>query len=381
MMRRLKELATLLTAIGILGVIVLVSGIVPIKASSGHWPITRWTLDFASDRSVGLHSTGIDVPPLDEPGMVQLGSATFDSNCRWCHGAPGFPHPPVAAQMTPHPPDLSEAASQWDDAELFYIVKHGIKFAGMPAWPTQARDDDIWPVVAFLRELPSIDAREYLAWVQPGADETEGREPAGVAERESSGNIAGSILRPTTHIIAMSCAACHGLTGNESVNDQVPVLASQSETYLKRSLRAYRSGRRYSGVMMPIAHRLTDQQIDELASYFAEQPRRAADDTNAFDEELIDTGRRLANQGDQTAKIASCVDCHGPGENVRSDEYPKLAGQSVRYLKRQLELFVARDRGGSDNASLMHSIADKLSEKQRTALSAYYESINEDSEE
>ncbi len=362
MKRRLKELAILLTALGILGVIVLVSGIVPIKASSGHWPITRWTLDFASDRSVGLHSIGIEVPPLDEPGMVRLGAATFDSNCRWCHGAPGFAQPPVAAQMTPHPPKLSEAVNLWDDAELFYILKHGIKFAGMPAWPTQKREEEIWPVVAFLRELPTTDASQYLNLIQPASTEIQ------------------AIETPIAYQVARSCAACHGMTGSTPVSDRVPNLASQSQAYLKRSLLAYQTGDRYSGVMMPIAHPLTDQQIDELASYFAKQPRSASPPTASLDIGLIETGRRLANEGDQSAKIPSCVDCHGPGEIIRSDEYPTLAGQPAQYLQRQLELFAKRNRGGSDNASLMHPIVDKLGDAQRLALSFYYASLHEDSD-
>ncbi|MCO8120886.1 c-type cytochrome [Stieleria sp. TO1_6] len=374
MKRRFKELAILLTALGIFGMLVLVSGIVPIKASSGHWPITRWTLDFASNRSVSLHSSGIEVPSMDEPGIVQMGAATFDSNCRWCHGAPGFTQPPVAAQMTPSPPDLSEAVSLWDDAELFYILKHGIKFAGMPAWPTQKRDDEIWPVVAFLRELPKIDASEYSQLVQPNAAQNQ-KAPTAIAYQ-----------------VASECTACHGMAGGRPSNDRVPVLASQSRAYLKNSLLAYRSGRRYSGVMTPIAHRLTDQQIDEIASYFSEQPATTLPknsppsdvqrSTNSAEtgrlpmNDLIETGRQLAHQGDQSAKIPSCVDCHGPGKMKRSEQYPSLAGQPARYLQRQLELFAQTNRGGSANVSLMHSIADKLNKSQRTQLSQYYASLS-----
>ncbi|TWT66512.1 c-type cytochrome [Allorhodopirellula solitaria] len=358
MKRRLKELAILLTGLGILGVIVLVSGIVPIKASSGHWPITRWILDFASNRSVGLHSSRIEVPPLDEPGMIRLGAATFDSNCRWCHGAPGFSQPPVAAQMTPHPPELSEAAGSWDDAELFYIIQHGIKFAGMPAWPTQKRNEEIWPVVAFLRALPHLDAGQYLDFTQGDG--------VGIHAAET----------PIDRQVQSLCAACHGTTGSKPTNDRVPVLASQSRVYLKRSLQSFRDGNRYSGVMMPIAHRLTSQQIDKMASYFAEQPRDTSPPTDSRDEGLIERGRVLAHHGDQAAKIPSCIDCHGPGENAPSDEYPRLAGQPARYLQRQLELIAQGNRGGSDNASIMHPIANKLDKSERRALAAFYASIS-----
>ncbi len=359
MKRRLIELAILIATLSVLGVIVLVSGIVPIKASSGHWPITRWTLEFASERSVGLHSSGSKVPPLDERGMVPLGAATFDSNCRWCHGAPGFQQPPVAAQMTPHPPNLSEAVGSWDDEELFYILKHGIKFTGMPAWPTQKREQEIWPVVAFLRELPNMDAARY----------------ANLVEREIDDHVNESSL--IIHL-AQSCTSCHTLGGSGSVNSRVPVLSGQSEAYLRNSLIAYQTGTRYSGVMMPTAHPLTDEQIDALADYFSKQAVKPTRLSDSQQEDLIATGRSLAHQGDKLAKIPSCVDCHGPGEILRSDEYPKLAGQPADYLLRQLELFAQRDRGGSKNASLMHPVADNLNDSQRLSLSAYYASIKED---
>ncbi|QDS92840.1 Cytochrome c4 precursor [Roseimaritima multifibrata] len=363
MKRRLGELTILLASLGILGVMVLVSGIVPIKASSGHWPMTRLILDFASDRSVGLHSAGIEVPPLDEPGMVQLGAAIFDNNCRWCHGAPGFPSPPVAAQMTPHPPKLAEAVETWDDAELFYILKHGIKFTGMPAWPTQSHGEEIWPVVAFLRELPDTDADTYLDLIQSEVAKTD------------------AIETPIAYEVATLCAACHGMADSRPTSDRVPVLASQNGAYLKNSLLAYEAGERGSGAMMPIAHRLTDDQISELSSYYAEQIREPAVMKDSSDEELIEAGRLLAANGDRSGKIPSCVDCHGPGEIMRSRDYPRLAGQPARYLQQQLVLFAEVKRGGSDNASLMDSIADKLSDAQRLALSAYYASLNVDRKE
>jgi hypothetical protein len=61
--------------------------------------------------------------------------------------------------------------------QLFSIVKHGIKFTGMPAWPVQQRDDDVWAMVAFLRRLPDLDAAGYrrLAYGEP--DVGSGAEP------------------------------------------------------------------------------------------------------------------------------------------------------------------------------------------------------------
>ena len=62
--------------------------------------------------------------------------------------------------MLPVPPDLSATVDEWTDAQLFRIVKHGIRFTGMPAWPTQTRDDEVWMMVAFLRALPEFDSND-----------------------------------------------------------------------------------------------------------------------------------------------------------------------------------------------------------------------------
>jgi Cytochrome C oxidase, cbb3-type, subunit III len=68
--------------------------------------------------------------------------------------------------MTPPPPYLPPRIPKWEPNELFYIVKHGIKFTGMPAWPALDRDDEVWAMVAFLRQFPKLDADEYRRLAQ-----------------------------------------------------------------------------------------------------------------------------------------------------------------------------------------------------------------------
>lgn len=356
MKRRLIELAILIAVLGALGLVVLVTGVVPIKASSGHWAITRWVLDFASDRSVAFHSSGIDVPPLDEPSLVTLGAATYEANCVFCHGQPGEMQSPVAQGMTPKPPLLSASVGEMNSQELFYIVKHGIKFAGMPAWPTLNRDDEIWPVVAFLHLLPTMDHQTYLEHIRPTDDQAVDESKIATVVRER-------------------CAACHGVNGNGRAGPRVPLLAGQSEAYLRNSLVAYRAAARIGGIMRQTAHHLTDLEIQELAAYYSNQPRTAATAAREVDDALIESGKQLAQAGHAKDKIPSCVDCHGPGPIDRSDEYPALAGQPARYIERQLQLFSQRHRGGSEHSSLMLPIADKLTQEQRQALAAYYSSL------
>jgi cytochrome c553 len=368
MRSRVKEYLLLAVGLAIIGLVVLVSGIVPIKASSDHWPITRWVLDFASSRSVSFHSRTAPAPELDSREMIVLGAATYDNNCRWCHGVPGLPQPVVASQMTPHPPDLSTATRQWSNQELFYILKHGIKFAGMPAWASEHRDSGIWPVVAFLRRMENMDGAEYQDLLA-----------VDTARSTSPGDA------PIPGLIIEQCAACHGVDGVGRAGDLVPKLAGQSRDYLRSSLVAYQRGIRHSGVMQPIAARLRPESIEAVATYYADlEPAFWQADKSAGAERadslpsdrqqsdaLTAVGYRLATAGDRHDKIASCVDCHGPGDAEVDQEYPRLVGQSSRYLDEQLRLFRDSRRGGL-RANLMHPTADNLSDQQIEALAAFY---------
>ncbi|GAA5505823.1 c-type cytochrome [Novipirellula caenicola] len=364
--QRFKELTILMVGLGVIGVLVLVTGVFPIKASSGHWPITTWVLDFASDRSVAFHSAGIESPPLDEPGMIRLGAASYDANCRWCHGRPGLPEPRVPGEMTPSPPFFPTAKLDHEPRELFYIVKHGIKFAGMPAWTARQREDEIWPLVAFLKSFPELEEATYLDHVE-------------VAMETDSA---------VTQLVAAACAACHGPHGHGRAGDRVPMIAGQNREYLQLTLEAYKTGQRHSGIMEPIAARLTAEDIRRLADYFSNQSEHAAASQTVeasshsasadlatlteSERRLYDLGESLAIHGDGPQKIASCNECHGPTNGDHNAEYPRLQGQPAKYLRRQLQLFADSLRGGTENVDLMHPIANKLSEEQIDALALYY---------
>ena len=153
-----------LVGAGLLAVVaatVVWSGVISVKASSGHLAPTYWMLDLVKRRSVVMRARGLETPPLDEAALVGLGAAHFERGCRSCHGAPGVALPLVPTRMTPAPPDLARQVGRWQARELFYLVAHGVKFTGMPAWPAPARTDEVWAVVAFLQRLPTLDHSAY----------------------------------------------------------------------------------------------------------------------------------------------------------------------------------------------------------------------------
>ena len=132
-----------------------------VAATDPHWPVTHWVLETARMRSIKAHAAGITVPPgFDDPAKIPIGVEHFAAHCAVCHGAPGVPKGDIAHGLYPPPPDLAVTAKLYSDSELFWIIKHGIKMTGMPAWADHS-DEEVWATVAFLKKLPGMSEQEY----------------------------------------------------------------------------------------------------------------------------------------------------------------------------------------------------------------------------
>lgn len=371
--RRWIKIAMLFAGFGAIlavgGFLVSALGIIPIKASSGHWPITEWFLKFSMHRSISTHSLGLKVPPLDDPALVLRGAGAYETGCRPCHGDPSLPNPRVARNLLPPPPYLPPVISDWNPKELFYITKHGVKFTGMPAWPAQQRDDEVWALVAFLLAFPELDAREYRQLVHGGAPQAGGD--------AAIHGLLGADKVPRA--VTQTCGRCHGADGRGRGVAAFPRLAGQRPEYLYAAMEAFASGKRHSGIMGPIAETLSRDEMRELALYYGNlikagnltgpAPVRTADRA------AIERGREIARRGIPGQKVPSCADCHGPGGTRRNPHYPVLAGQYASYLFQQLQLFQQQHRGGSSYAHLMRPVAARLTPDQMRDVAMYYASL------
>jgi mono/diheme cytochrome c family protein len=156
-------IAALIVALGGLGFIY--SGGYDVAATSPDWVVTRWVLETARTRSIKAHAAGIEAPlGLDDEPRILVGVAHFAAHCAVCHGAPGVPKGDIAKGLNPHPPDLAHASAHYTASELFWILKHGIKMTGMPAWNDHS-DEELWATVAFLQQLPAISEEDYARLV------------------------------------------------------------------------------------------------------------------------------------------------------------------------------------------------------------------------
>ena len=365
MLKRCIKLLLGLAALGAVGGFVAVwIGMAPISASAGHWPITDWLLHFAMRESVQTRALRIKTPALDDRAMVQRGAGHYARGCAACHGAPGDPRPLIALQMTPHPPDLEKRIDTWKPRELFWIVKNGVKFTGMPAWPAQQRDDEVWAVVAFLLRLPDLTPAEYqrLAY----------GEMAVGAPGKGAGHARLQELSDPLRDVLEDCARCHGKDGLGRAPGAFPRLSYQTERYLYESLRAYADGVRFSGIMQPIAAGLSQRTMAALARHYAEAGPAEPPPAAAVDQEMLDRGEQIAKRGIARQGVASCVDCHGPAPWRRNPVYPLLAAQDPDYLVTQLQLFKEGRRGGTGHAHIMDTSVNRLDEQQMRDVAEYY---------
>jgi cytochrome c553 len=343
------------------------TGLYNVAASEGHWPVTRWFLEFAMRRSVSTHALAVERPPPFSEAMFRRGLGHFATACAPCHGAPGAPRNEVVRNMVPPPPDLATHAPRWRPQQLFWIVKHGLKYTGMPAWPAQQRDDEVWAMVAFLDRLPELAPEEY----EPLA-----RGPAPPVPPEPMWPL-GKLDEPARSALA-TCARCHGPAGEGDAAAAFPRLAGQSSAYLLETLRSYATGRRPSGIMQPVAVELRSETMQELARAFASIDARAFARPSALaqpDEEAIALGARLARAGVPERAVPACHSCHDTGATLSNPLYPSLAGQPAEYLLDQLRLWQRGVRGGGAAAEIMARLADGLRPSEMEAVAAYFASL------
>ena len=184
---------------------------------------------------------------------------------------------------------------------------------------------------------------------------------------------------------AAACVSCHGDNGN-SVVSSFPKLAQQHSSYLIKQLQAFKSGTRQNPMMSSIAMGLTDEDMIDIAAYYAEQKisanelpvldddedeKPAADKTGGSNaiEALIAQGSDLYRNGDLTREVSACIACHGPfGEGNKPAAFPVLKSQHADYLIKTLTDFKSGARSNNPE-NMMHMIAKKMTDEEIKAVS------------
>lgn len=135
-------------------------GVYNVAADAPHHPATHAVLERLREASIAAHSSELEVPgDLMSPARVTQGAGNYHAMCMGCHLAPGMAATEMSRGLYPAPPDLTREVV--GAAETFWVIKHGIKASGMPAWGKSMGDEYIWNMVAFLQRLPSLNEAQY----------------------------------------------------------------------------------------------------------------------------------------------------------------------------------------------------------------------------
>lgn len=186
---------------------------------------------------------------------------------------------------------------------------------------------------------------------------------------------------------AAACGACHGADGN-SMAPTFPRLAGQGERYIYKQLQDFKAGRRVNPTMQGMAFGLQDQDMADIAAFFAKQ----TSGTGMAKADLAKKGERLYRGGNPAKGLAACAGCHNPaGKGNALAGFPRLGGQHADYVKAQLQAFRAAGRNdtvadpalkrANDAAKAgelgpMQMVAAKLSDEEIDALSSYISGLH-----
>jgi mono/diheme cytochrome c family protein len=147
-------------------VVVVYAGLYNIAADVPHPQPIYWLLETVRDRSIVAQSRDIVVPKnFDDATRISKGAGQYAEMCSGCHLAPGMKRTEISQGLYPRAPELRRK-TDLTPAEQFWIVKHGVKMTGMPAWGVTHDDDLLWDVVAFVRKLPELTPEQYETMVK-----------------------------------------------------------------------------------------------------------------------------------------------------------------------------------------------------------------------
>lgn len=209
-----------LSVVALLGALLVVfGGLYEVAATRPHWQPTHTLLEKAMRQSVRLRAWDIAEPPLADERMALRGAACFQAKCVQCHGAPGVAPGDLGQSMQPLPGPLVDARQHWRPRELYWLVRHGLKMTGMPAWEYHLADQEIWDLVAFLRHLPELTAPRYAQWQEQMAGDAAvpavpacGR-GASALSPSAAPAFAADAKRGREALHQYACTSCHSIPG------------------------------------------------------------------------------------------------------------------------------------------------------------------------
>ncbi len=175
---------------------------------------------------------------------------------------------------------------------------------------------------------------------------------------------------------AATCAACHGQGGAAPVDPTYPVLAGQNASYLTRQLQLIQSGERPVPLMTGQLDGKSEQDLANLAAYFAGQPDVVGEAQG--DDETLALAEGIYRGGILDKGVAACTACHSPsGDGNAPAGFPVIGGQPQEYVIAQLTAYREGQRTSDETyGGMMRSVASRLTDTEIAALAEYLHGLH-----
>lgn len=174
----------LLVLVIIAAAAIVFGGLYPVGVTTPHTKAVSALIGAARDNGVARAASGITPPTLSQADIFEGGSH-FKGMCEECHGGPGVRPEDFATAIYPAPPDLAKETDDLSLAEVFWIVKNGLKMSAMPAFGKYRRDQELWEIAWFVKNMSKVDPSQYAALPNARAREIkEGEKPASEADHD-----------------------------------------------------------------------------------------------------------------------------------------------------------------------------------------------------
>jgi mono/diheme cytochrome c family protein len=203
-------------------------GVYNVSALAQHTPPVYRFLQFAMVRSVAVRGGAAEVPELRQLNWKRAGLGAYDEHCLRCHGGPGVAPENFSLGMVPAPTAIVSIARKRDPAEIFWVIKHGIKMTGMPAWQYRMSEREMWEIVAFIKEIPELRVAEYLLLrnqLDRNITITESVEPlheeTAVLDTPASEDKASFVEQGHIALQQYNCSSCHSIPGVTAAGNHV----------------------------------------------------------------------------------------------------------------------------------------------------------------
>jgi cytochrome c553 len=160
------------------------------------------------------------------------------------------------------------------------------------------------------------------------------------------------------------CAACHTFDGSRG-SPANPILAGQHPEYLVKQLTEFKSGRRANAIMQGFAGMLSEEDMKNVAAFYAGKTAKPGFATNKA---TVALGEKIWRGGIADRKVPACSGCHGPSGAGIPSQYPRLAGQHAAYTEAQLLAFRS---GTRKNNAQMTGVVAGMTDADIKAVSDY----------